>query len=181
MLKGQKVLALDDPKWNDLQSNYGTGSSVARLISRAVAGEALDDWYDDLFQELLHQYTLSQSAYAALPHLVEIARQRPETRMHLLVLIGACCAHSGDPGLPALPAEFKEEWHSAIKEALTLITALLAEGQFTENEMRYLLASLAALHGHLQLSQIIEALDVEIECSQCGALIDLMLYHAGKS
>jgi hypothetical protein len=157
-----------------LHSNYGMGSSVARLLSRAVAGEALDVWYDDLFQELLHQYTLSQAAYAALPHLVEIARQRPDTRMHMLILIGACCAHTTDPGAPALPAEFEEEWHSATQKSFALITALLAEGQFTENEMRYLLASLAALHGHFQLSQIVEALDVEIVCPQCGAVIDAL-------
>jgi hypothetical protein len=168
------MLSLKNLKWNELQSNYGTGSSVARLLSRAIAGDPLDDWYDDLFQELLHQYTLSQAAYAALPHLVEIARQRADTRMHMLILIGACCAHITDPGAPALPLEFKEEWHSAIQEALALIADLLAEGQFTENEMRYLLASLAALHGHSQLSQAIEALDVEVVCPQCGTLFDLL-------
>lgn len=168
------MLSLDDPIWNELQSNYGTGREVAQLLSQAFAGDPLDDWYDDLFQELLHQYTLSQAAYAALPHLVEIARQQPDTRMHMLIMVGACCAHTTDPGAPALPLEFTGEWHSAIQESLALITDLLAEGQFIENEMRYLLASLAALHGHSQLSQVIEALDVEIVCPQCGTFIDLL-------
>lgn len=168
------MLSLDSPKWNELQSNYGTGQNVAQLLSQAFAGDPLDDWYDNLFQELLHQYTLSQAAYAALPYMVEIARQRPDTRIHMLILIGSCCAHTTDPGAPALPLEFKEEWHAAIQESLALITDLLAEGQFTENEMRYLLASLAALHGHSQLSQVIEALGAELICPQCGTFIDLL-------
>lgn len=175
------MLRLNDPRWGELQSNYGTGSSTARLLSRAIAGDPLDEWYDDLFQELLHQYTLSQVAYAAMPHLVEITRQRPDARMHLLVLIGACYAHAADPGVPLIPSEFEMEWHSTPQEALRLICALLAEGQFDEVEMRYLLASLAALHGQPQLSQVIEALDVEITCPQCGADIDPAQYYTGDT
>lgn len=175
------MLRLDDPRWGELQSNYGTGSSTAQLLSRAIAGDPLDGWYDDLFQELLHQYTLSQVAFAAMPHLLEIARQRPDTRMHLLILIGACYAHAADPKAPLIPVDFKKEWHSTAQKALTLICTLLAEDQFSENELRYLLAALAALHGHHQLSVAVEALDTLVECPQCGALIVPMQYDTGET
>lgn len=82
------MLSLDDLKWQELTSNYTSGFHVAELLSQAYAAEPVDKWYDPLFQELLHQYTLSQSAYAAVPHLVQIARDKPEYRKHLLVLIG---------------------------------------------------------------------------------------------
>jgi hypothetical protein len=59
-----------------MSGNYGIGSSVAQLLSKAESGDPLGAWFDDLFQELLHQYTVSEVAYAAVPHLVQIASKR---------------------------------------------------------------------------------------------------------
>ena len=175
------MLLLDDPRWNQLKSTYGAGTTVAQLLSAASAGAPLDDWYDTLIQELLHQYTLGQVAFAAVPHLVSIARRWPDTRKHLMVLVGACYAHSGDAGGPAVPSYLQQEWRSARTAALPIILEVLEDPQLDEGDIRYLLSSLAALKGQNGLSIAIEALDTEMECPQCGSGITFLGSQVGGS
>ena len=166
------MLSLDDGRWSELQSTYGDGRRVARLLSDAAAGTQKDEWYDDLFQELCHQYTVSEAAYAAMPHLVVLARQSEIARKHLLVLIGACYASAQMPNSRPIPEDLAPEWHSAAKEAIPLVGNSLTEDGISETDLRYLLSSISALHGYPSLAYVIEGLDTEIECPNCGALID---------
>lgn len=168
------MLSLDDGRWSGLQTTYGDGRRVARLLSAAAGGAPLEDWYDDLFQELCHQYTVSEAAYAALPHLVRLAAQSETTRKHLLVLIGACYAAAQLPGACPIPEDLEEAWHSAAKAAIPLVGKALAEPSLAELDLRYLLFSITALHGYHALAYVIEGLDAEIACPNCGALIDPM-------
>lgn len=168
------MLALNDGRWSELQSTYGDGRRAARLLSIAAAGTPLDDWYDDLFQELCHQYTVSEAAYAAMPHLVVLAKQSETARKHLLVLIGSCYASAQLPNSRPIPEDLAPGWHSAAKEAIPLVGNFLAEEEISETDLRYLLFSITALHGYRSLAYVIEGLDTEIECPNCGALIDPM-------
>jgi hypothetical protein len=152
------MLALDDPRWQELASTYGDGRAVARWLARARAGEPLDDWYDPLFQELLHQYTLSEAAYAAIPHLVDIARQRPETAKYLVVLAGQCYAHAGEADAPEIPPDLEDGWQAALRAAVPVLLEVLREPGLGEGDVRYLLSSLAALKGYAALATAIEAL-----------------------
>jgi hypothetical protein len=142
------------------------------LLSVAAAGTPIDDWYDDLFQELCHQYTVSEAAYAAMPHLVALARQSEIARKHLLVLIGTCYTSAQLPNSCPIPEDLASEWHFAAKEAIPLVGKSLAEDGISETDLRYLLSSITALHGYHSLAYVIEGLDTEIECPNCGALID---------
>jgi hypothetical protein len=158
--------------WAQLEGNYGPGTVTAHLLSEARSGAPLDQWYDDLFQNLLHQYTLSQVAYAATPHLVEMARERPQQKIHLLVLLGACYAHAADPDSPPAPASLQPAWDSARQAALPLILETLEDPDLDEPVTRYLLSSLAALKGHNNLAQAIETQENEIQCPYCGEWIE---------
>jgi hypothetical protein len=51
------------------------------------------------------------------------------------------------------------EWNSAANEAISMIASLLSGPQMDEPELRYLLASLAAVKGYPTLASAIEALD----------------------
>lgn len=166
------MLALSDPKWSGLQSTYGSGIRVAELLSRAESGTPFDRWYHDLFQELCHQYTVSEAAYAALPHLVTLARDDEVARKHLLVLAGSCYAFSQLPDVPPIPAGLEEEWHAAARDAIPLLAEVLSVDQLSESELRYLFLALAAVHGHYSLALAIEALDSEIECPNCGTVFE---------
>ena len=112
------MLSLTDPKWGELKSNYGDGARVVELLSLAKSDVPSHTWYDELFQELLHQYTVSEAAYAAVPHLVDIASEREDLREPLLVLIGGCYTFSQAPEAAPIPAEFEGEWHDAARQAI---------------------------------------------------------------
>lgn len=167
------MLSLVDSRWGELKSTYTDGTRVAELLALAESGLPLDRWYDDLSQELCHQYTISEASYAALPHLVLLARDREEARKHLLVLAGICYACSQLPDAPSIPAGFEQEWHAAAQNALPLLAKVVAEEQHSESDLRYLAMSLAAFNGHYSLGLAIEALDSEVQCPNCGTVFDL--------
>ncbi|MFN2241856.1 MAG: hypothetical protein ACK2U2_06180 [Anaerolineae bacterium] len=166
------MLSLTDPAWGELQSTYGDGTHVAELLARAESGVPFDRWYDDLFQELCHQYTVSEAAYAALPHLVALARENGEARKHLLVLAGCCYAFAQLPDTELMPAEWEPDWQAAARDAIPLIAEVLSAQQLAESDLRYLFVSLAAFHGHRSLALSLEALDAEVECPNCGTVFE---------
>lgn len=83
------MIELSDPKWGELAGNYGSGTRVAELIAQAQASPPLEQWYEDLFRGLCHQYTVSEAAYAAAPHPVKIVSFPDAPRLNLLILLGA--------------------------------------------------------------------------------------------
>jgi hypothetical protein len=163
---------LTDPTWSKLQSTYGTGTRVAELLSLAASGAPFDGWYHELFQELCHQYTVSEAAYAALPHLVTLARDNKEARTQLLVLAGSCYAFSQLPEASPIPADLEVEWDAAARDTIPLLTEVLSTEGLAESDLRYLLFSLAAVQGHHSLALAIESLDAEIECPSCGIIFE---------
>jgi len=173
------LIELTDPKWRELQGNYGSGVQIARLIAKAQAGAPMEEWYEDLFQGLCHQETVSRAAYAAAPHLVKIAAAPGAPRMDLLILLGACYANSGSPiptdleeewheparqAIP-LPAELEEDWRASARQAIPLLAELLTEPR-PEVELRYLFACLAAFHGYQWLAKKLETFDVDTDLEE---------------
>jgi hypothetical protein len=170
------LIELTDPKWNELGGNYSNGARVAELIAKAMAGAPIDEWYEELFQGLCHQETVSQAAYAAAPHLVKIAASPGAPRKDLLILLGACYANSDSP-IPTeleedwhaptnkptqLPTEIEEEWRASARQAIPLLAELLAKPQ-PELDLRYLFSCMAAFHGYQWLAMKLETLDVNTE------------------
>ena len=153
------MIELGDPIWNELDGNYGSGSLVAGLIAQAEAGVPIDNWYEDLFQGLCHQYTVSEAAYAAAPHLVRIAASPGAPRLELLILLGGCYTFSNAPEDAVIPAGLEEEWNASARAAIPLLAELLAEPHSEESELCYLLSCLAAFNGHKSLARTIESLD----------------------
>ncbi len=170
------MLALTDPKWRELKGNYGNGSQIAELLSKAHANAPMDEWYEDLFQGLCHQETVSEAAYAAAPHLLKIAESPEAPKMELLIMLGACYTNSGiaiaakleeewhPPASKSvsIPGLFEEEWQATSRKAIPLVAELLAKPQ-PELELRYLFASLAAFNGFPWLAKRLETLDVDME------------------
>jgi len=157
------MIPLTDPRWSQFQANYIDGSTVAGLLARAYSGESLDHWYDDLFQEICHQYTVSQAAYPAAPHLISLAKEHEPFRKQLLILLGVCYAYAERPLGASLPPDIREAWVQSSQEAIPLLLGVLAAPQTSPAELLYLLSSLAAFHGYPSLARALESLDYEDE------------------
>jgi hypothetical protein len=150
------MVALDDTRWQDLSGSFNNGSHTAALLQQAYVGADLETWYDDLFQELCHQYTVSPAAFAALPHLVKIAESCPDWRLSLLVLAGGCVSNADKPP-ENIAAEYEADFISAASSARVMLGQMLSEQQSSGSDTIYLFSALAAFHGYPRLARSIEA------------------------
>lgn len=157
------MLSLNDPAWGRFQANYPNGTRVAELLSLAESGAEVDRWHDQLLQELCHQYTVSEAAIPAGPHLLRLASESEQLRKPLLVLLGMCHAFHEPSQLKQVPGDVQQAWDRCAADAIPLIADLLAQPQPSESDLRYLMGSLAALGGYPALARAIEAIDVDQE------------------
>jgi hypothetical protein len=157
------MIPLTDKQWSQFNANYSDGGTVAVLLQKAYSGVPMDRWYDDIFQELCHQYTVSEAAYPAAPHLVYLARKNTQIRKHLLVLFGTCYAYTEKTNEKNLSAEILSTWKRSAKEAIPLLLKELAEPQPGASDFLYLVASLAVFSGYPTLARHMENLDYEDE------------------
>lgn len=150
------MLALDDSLWKDLAGNYSHGGQTAALLRQAATGADLDIWFEYLVQELCHQYTVSEAAYAALPHMVQLAEAFPAWRLDLLILAGMCVSYGEGPPA-AIAADYETDFIAAASSARVMLGDLLSLEQSSEPDAIYLLSALAAFHGFPDLARYIEA------------------------
>jgi len=157
------MIDLTDQRWGQYAGNYSDGSAVADLLDKAYSGETIDHWYEDLHQEICHQYTVSQVALLAAPHLVWLAKNNIEHRKPLLVLLGICHAFLEGSVLNQVSADIRHEWHQSAQDSIPLLLELLAEPQPTPSDLLYLLSSFAACSGYPSLARSLEGVDYETE------------------
>ncbi|MFF3855488.1 hypothetical protein [Micromonospora sp. NPDC002575] len=171
------MLSLDDPRWSELDhrsQSAGRRSPDAPSVPaelRALRADPTDqERFSDLWPYLCSEGTAWPAAYAAVPHLVDIARAlAPGERDEYLIVVGLVVACSGEYGEVSndLPDDLAEDYRRALPEALPLLAETMAGGPHDDVETRYLLATAAALKGHPELAELLNELDT-IECPACG-------------
>jgi hypothetical protein len=168
------VLDLKSPRWVELKHAYGPAGDVPGLLRRLESEGADSEVWTEVWSALCHQYSVYTATYAAVPHVVAIAKAMPPARrlMHLcFVGTVAACAHL--PGAHPIPGDLRP----AYEEALRTVTALILEslaGHWDEADLRHLMASLAGVKGHPALGFVLGGIDCSIECPECGALFEAM-------
>ena len=122
------MLSLDDPQWRTLTHAYGTANAIPELIAGLAAspgprnGPLAEPWFT-LWSSLYHQGTVYDAAYAAVPHVVDIAC---ETRgaiepSFLLLPTSVELARLGGRG-PAMPANLEADYHGAIARLIDVVS-----------------------------------------------------------
>ncbi len=161
------MLPLDSPRWNELKQAYGTAEDIPDLIQTLADEPGPDDW-NELWGCLCHQMSVYSATYAAFPHLLEIARNRPAgERFDLILFLGTVAAHRDDAAL--LP-EFREDYGRALPEAAEMCLAELMAGPDDQGNAVYLILALAGLCGCTGVARSIDGfVDAEflIECPGC--------------
>jgi hypothetical protein len=111
-----KMLPLDDNRWSALAGGYRVPYDPRPALARLRHGDA--SAWDELWQELHHQGDVGPASYAAVPHLVQIHRDRDEPDWQTCALIGTielCRLQRHNPQLPDwLEAGYKAAWDSII-------------------------------------------------------------------
>src|SRR5208337_146737 len=108
------------------------------------------------------------ATYAAIPHLVDVAKQLPPgKREKILYFVGYSVAFAALPDAPAIPDFLHEAYREAIRQSTALLAETLLES-FPEEVYRHLLAAMAALKGFTELCFVITGLTDELRCRNCG-------------
>jgi hypothetical protein len=98
------MVPLDSPQWNSFRTYFGTPEQVPeRLASwqKSIGSPEEESKWSDLSEQFLHQFTITDAAYAAVPHVVrDLGRVDPRKRFDYLVELGLIeAARQTDPGL----------------------------------------------------------------------------------
>jgi hypothetical protein len=170
------MLSLDSPRWGSFHTYFGSPDEVPqRLIAwRASIGSPDEELcWSELSDQFLHQGTITDAAYAAVPLVVrELGRVELSRRFDYMVRLGLIeSARQTDSQAPTLPADFALEYHAAIADAGRLAAGLLAL-EWPKLEFRYLLSAIASLYGHGIMGNLLFRLDgLSGDCPGCGKCI----------
>jgi hypothetical protein len=174
------VLPLNDPRWLGLgHRNWSPGQRpeddpgvpfVPEELRRLLEDPADHERFSDLWPYLCSEDTPWPAAYAAVPHLVELAgRLDPAERGDYLYVVGfvVMCSGSREWTPPGLPEDVAAAYRRALPRALSLLAEQLASAHELM-DTRYLLAAAAALKGHAEFGKFLNDVDVHAECQACG-------------
>ena len=161
------MLGLDDPRWNALDHAYGPAGDVPDLLRAVERGE--QELWDELVPCLCHQGTVYTASYAALPHIVTIARTRdPQDGYDPLLLAGSIELARLERRGPPIPEDLAEPYHAAVAEAKALAGKALERASDDDSRLAFA-GSLAALSGDAESARAIFDADGDLESSDGAA------------
>lgn len=163
MTQGRKtVLALDSPRWAELDTFFREGESVPRLLAEWIDAIGFDQEstiYRQLFQLYLHQGTITNVAFAVVPWLVsQLCRCDPHQQADYLSDIGLVefrrltggvhfLRAGGESEPPWLMADYQE----AIRQAQPMAEDVLDQ-QLPDELRTPLWETMPGLFGNAQLA-----------------------------
>ena len=174
MPQGNAVLPLDSPRWAEFEVYFGQPRQVPERLAlwrESIGGPAEKRRWSELWEQFLHQFSITGAAYAAVPHVVgELNRISARDRFEYLVEIGLIESARQSEGAPALPEDLAPAYFGAVDEAKRLSAALLSL-EWPKVEFRYVLSVLASLHGHGVMGDMLFHLDCICGECRCGEVV----------
>jgi hypothetical protein len=145
---------------------------VPAELGHLLAKPADPHRFSRVWPYLCSEGTAWPAAYAAVPHAVELAAKLPpEQRLEPLFFVGRvvqCSSGKIGDGDWEIRPFLLEAYCEALAAALPLIAEMVAV-PFNKLETRYLLATMAALKGHVGLAQFLDDFDsIGDACPKCG-------------
>lgn len=166
------MVALDDPRWAELEGAYGSAAAIPELLRALEASPDPERW-SELYSWLCHQDTNYTATYAAVPHIVEMAVRRPPTeRTDFVVFIGHVAACERTCPVP-------DELAAAYERALAVVephVRVAIAARPADETIWYLLSAAAAVRG---LGLVATALEdfvagvANAACPSCDADVEI--------
>lgn len=149
------MLALDSPRWSELQHAYGSASDIPALLQQLEKfpdGDGQEEPWFSLWSALAHQSDVYSASFAAVPHVIEVLSKAPERAgsayFHFPAWVEVCRHRKGI----AIP----DDLESAYTEALRKIPALVATAatrEWSEDLLVCALAAIAAAKGYVSVAE----------------------------
>lgn len=167
------MLDLSSPRWKELGHAYGSGADIPNLLCQLETALAQENyksepWYS-IWSALCHQGDVYTATYAAMPHIIDMARRkraREQFDCLSFVAYAEACRHR--KGAPPIPADLKDDYLASIEAAQEIFLASLKQ-KWDEEETKTLLGGFAAAKGYPKLGDVIIRLDSTLTCLECEA------------
>jgi len=121
----QRMLALDDPTWRTLLGGYRTPYDASLPLRALAAPSDPAPIWDELWEGLHHQGDVGEASYAAIPHLVEICRNRQLSDWNLFALVSTieiCRSQPHNPPIPVwLQQSYRQAWQDLFDFGLSAV------------------------------------------------------------
>jgi hypothetical protein len=158
------VLPLESLEWALLRHAYGPASDIPGLLRRLAADPgpreniSAESW-ELVWSRLCHQDDVYTASYAAVPHIVEIARTTQGPIDFSFLLLPTCIEISRRKRLgPAVPASLAGARHLAISTLSDCVCCHAAE-EWDDSMARAAAAALVVAKGHTSLGDALINLD----------------------
>lgn len=155
------LIALDDPRWAELQHAYGAADDIPELLANLSIPKAerseddpIEDTWHELWSSLCHQGDVYSASFAAVPHIVNtlLLGLEPLT-YHFVGLPIAIEMERREAGM-SLP-DFVEPEYTEAFHKLARFAASIASDKQVESMSSCLLAVLALEHGNIGAARML--------------------------
>lgn len=140
------MLSFSDERWSDLKGGYRLPFDPRPLLHKLEAGTDAEETWQQLWDGIHHQGDVDLASYAAVPHLVRIARQRGISDWNVYAMVGIIELARGEGANPPLPSWLEKDYFDAIQELASLGLAQLPSAE-EEDETGAILGILAISRG----------------------------------
>src|SRR5258706_13832566 len=167
------MLSLTDARWTQLEHAYGSASDIPEVLTLAATdftpGHHDESAWSELWSALCHQGDIYTASYAALPHIVAIARGRAMPGPYDPLMLAGCIELARLEGRgPPIPTCLAGPYHAAVAEARGLAEKALRHA-VDEDSQRAFRGSLAALNGDVAGAKAVFDGDLDDEASDGAA------------
>jgi hypothetical protein len=140
------MLEMEDERWTELRGGYRMPFDVRPLLRKLSDGEDDAGTWTALWDELHHQGDVGEASYAAVPHLVNIYRQRGILDWNIYAIV-AIIDLARNMGLnPDVPDCLKISYFNAIEELARIGSVEILQASDSETA-RAILSILAIAKG----------------------------------
>lgn len=172
------MIPLDDERWNKWQHAFGAAFDVPEWLAQIARDPASSEPWSWMRATLCHQMSVYEPAYAAVPHLVELASRAPldARRPHIefTAHVEGCRLLDLNYVAP-IPQDLESEYHAAVARLPGLVAQCAATPWDAETARIYAGALLIA-KGHAHLGMTVRELQTRIRCSHCGEEFEHLAY-----
>lgn len=171
------MLPLDGPRWLSFKVFFGESAELPRRIKAwqtGIATKREPTLRAELTEQFLHQFSITEAAYAAVPHvIVTLASLPPRRRLEALAEVGLVEAARQGDGTPRIPHGLSGAYTASIERARAMSLELFSL-KWSKDEFRHLLSFTASLHGHGVLGELLFNLGcLGGSCPSCGEFVHL--------
>ncbi|MGC4120773.1 MAG: hypothetical protein QM765_40590 [Myxococcales bacterium] len=146
------MLELDSPRWATFAPEGAGPRLVPNLIQKLERVPSDDDW-DEIWELIASQWSLSLSAYAAVPHLVRLLEEQERlARPDSLLGLARCACPLESEG--KCPDDLQDEFDAALAKAAAIATRLAKDKSQAPEGYLGLLCAAAALSGRSKLGRL---------------------------